>query len=310
MEPRTAPRGVTSYGRAIGIGAALSLVVALIVLAFAWPSVTAEPKDLPVAVGLGARDLLDPTLPTTVLTALRDNGLPADRLVLEIGEHALAIEPEASGEAITRLSQIGIGLALEGFGTGYFALAQLAELPLEALAYVHVAGGFERDGVWHDSHAHPVPRPVLDILTDLASRVDPPGVLLERDEHFPEPAELERELAEIRAAVEKGGGPKAPAAVSRPAPEPAVCDDARERLGLAQAALLSALVAGTPAPEGFDRARLKVQARALAGSESSRRAARAGREARDLHSRGAGAIRRGRGKKQARPDVVAAFAEA
>lgn len=50
MEPRTASPGVTSYGRAIGIGAALSLVVGLIVLAFAWPSVTAEPKDLPVAV--------------------------------------------------------------------------------------------------------------------------------------------------------------------------------------------------------------------------------------------------------------------
>ncbi len=47
----------------------------------------------------------------------------------------------------------------------------LDELPVEAIAYVHVAGGFERDGVWHDSHAHPVPRQVLDILADLASRV-------------------------------------------------------------------------------------------------------------------------------------------
>ncbi|MDC0768628.1 multinuclear nonheme iron-dependent oxidase [Streptomyces sp. HD] len=80
----------------------------------------------------------------------------------------------------------------------------LAELPLEAIAYVHVAGGFERDGVWHDSHAHPVPQPVLDILTDLASRVSPPGVLLERDENFPEPGELERELTAIRGALEKG----------------------------------------------------------------------------------------------------------
>ncbi|EST34544.1 DUF692 domain-containing protein, partial [Streptomyces roseochromogenus] len=80
----------------------------------------------------------------------------------------------------------------------------LAELPLEALAYVHVAGGFERDGVWHDSHAHPVPRPVLDILTDLASRTAPPGVLLERDENFPEPAALERELTLIREAVRAG----------------------------------------------------------------------------------------------------------
>jgi hypothetical protein len=51
MESRTSSHpGATSFGRAIGIGAALSLVVGLIVLAFAWPAVTAEPKDLPIAV--------------------------------------------------------------------------------------------------------------------------------------------------------------------------------------------------------------------------------------------------------------------
>ncbi|MFD3562690.1 DUF692 domain-containing protein [Streptomyces sp. NPDC058686] len=138
----------------------------------------------------------------------------------------------------------------------------LGELPVEAIAYVHVAGGFERDGVWHDSHAHPVPRPVLDILADLASRVSPPGVLLERDENFPAPRELERELAEIRGTL-----------TTAPAEGRTVrflsdkanqgTDPARQRLALAQAALLSALVAGTPAPEGFDRVRLRVQSRAL-----------------------------------------------
>ncbi|MGW3290235.1 multinuclear nonheme iron-dependent oxidase [Streptomyces sp. NPDC001002] len=219
----------------------------------------------------------------------------------------------------------------------------LAELPLEAIAYVHVAGGFERDGVWHDSHAHPVPRPVLDILTDLASRVSPPGVLLERDENFPEPAELERELASIKEALHRGfreavareirgaavsahsgeavsgsreadgaayvgqeaigterGSREKPAAqgpavaLADPAPaahakadpsEPAAhitadpadptsanpaaqITPARQRLALAQAALLSALVAGTPVPEGFDRVRLGVQARALGGKRA------------------------------------------
>ncbi|WP_020122140.1 DUF692 domain-containing protein [Streptomyces canus] len=145
----------------------------------------------------------------------------------------------------------------------------LAGLPLEAIAYVHVAGGFERDGVWHDSHAHPVPRPVLDILTELASRVSPPGVLLERDENFPEPAELEGELAAIREAVEKGGGARADGAW-RAAAEPSSVstEPARERVALAQTALLSALVAGTPVPEGFDRVRLGVQARALAGKRA------------------------------------------
>ncbi|MER6286786.1 DUF692 domain-containing protein [Streptomyces sviceus] len=145
----------------------------------------------------------------------------------------------------------------------------LAGLPLEAIAYVHVAGGFERDGVWHDSHAHPVPRLVLDILTELASRVSPPGVLLERDENFPEPAELEGELAAIREAVEKGGGARADGA-RRAAAEPSSVstEPARQRVALAQTALLSALVAGTPVPEGFDRVRLGVQARALAGKRA------------------------------------------
>ncbi|MFJ9580401.1 DUF692 family multinuclear iron-containing protein [Streptomyces sp. NPDC101191] len=77
----------------------------------------------------------------------------------------------------------------------------LSSLPVEAIAYVHVAGGLERDGVWHDTHAHPVSRPVLDILADLASRVSPPGVLLERDDHFPAPRELAAELSAIRATV-------------------------------------------------------------------------------------------------------------
>ncbi|MFD9072577.1 DUF692 domain-containing protein [Streptomyces lasiicapitis] len=161
----------------------------------------------------------------------------------------------------------------------------LDELPVEAIAYVHVAGGFERDGVWHDSHAHPVTRPVLDILADLAARTRPPGVLLERDENFPEEGDLERELDAIKETV-ASASPKAASTAStvstaskaatadttrvtgKPTapPKAAAAPDApetRQRVALSQAALLSALVAGTPAPEGFDGARLRVQSRAL-----------------------------------------------
>ncbi|MGV9338696.1 DUF692 domain-containing protein [Streptomyces sp. NPDC003688] len=149
----------------------------------------------------------------------------------------------------------------------------LAELPVEAIAYVHVAGGYERDGVWHDSHAHPVPETVLDILTDLAARVAPPGVLLERDDNFPEPAELERELDRIRATVDAAERTSRSHGTPAPATSGSVAvlarPEARQRLGVAQAAVLSALVAGTPAPEGFDRARMGVQARALAAKRAS-----------------------------------------
>ncbi|MEU5400483.1 DUF692 domain-containing protein [Streptomyces sp. NPDC005963] len=155
----------------------------------------------------------------------------------------------------------------------------LAELPVEAIAYVHVAGGEERDGVWHDTHAHPVTEPVLDVLRELASRVSPPGVLLERDDDFPPTDQvhgaLAGELAAIREAV-RGGAPAPRADRSTPAspagherPEEPADPRARDRLGIAQAALLTTLVAEGPAPEGFDHQRLRVQRRALAAKRAS-----------------------------------------
>ncbi|MFD5973927.1 MULTISPECIES: DUF692 domain-containing protein [Streptomyces] len=151
----------------------------------------------------------------------------------------------------------------------------LDELPVEAIAYVHVAGGIEKDGVWHDTHAHPVSAPVLDVLAELRSRVDPPGVLLERDDAFPPGAELAAELETIRGTLRSAApvagarthalqGALARAALPVRTPRPG----ARDRTAVAQTSLLSALVAGTPAPEGFDHRRLRVQSRALAAKRA------------------------------------------
>ncbi|MFF8501022.1 DUF692 domain-containing protein [Streptomyces anulatus] len=163
----------------------------------------------------------------------------------------------------------------------------LDELPVEAIAYVHVAGGVERNGVWHDTHAHPVSEPVLEVLAELRSRVDPPGVLLERDDAFPPAAELAGELDAIRATLRRAAPPAGPRPSPRDAAHAGDGDDAwnaggdgghapaapvpagtRDRTAVAQTALLSALVAGTPAPEGFDHRRLRVQSRALAAKRA------------------------------------------
>lgn len=89
---------------------------------------------------------------------------------------------------------------------GLDPLAALADLPLEAVAYVHVAGGVLRDGLWHDTHAHPVPAAVLDLLGALSERIQVPGVLLERDAAYPSDAELAAELAAIRRALHTPAG--------------------------------------------------------------------------------------------------------
>jgi uncharacterized protein len=84
---------------------------------------------------------------------------------------------------------------------GLDPIATLDALPLERVGYVHVAGGILRDGIWHDTHAHPVSRQILGILAALAERTPLPGVMLERDDAYPPDTELAAEIAAIRKVL-------------------------------------------------------------------------------------------------------------
>ena len=84
---------------------------------------------------------------------------------------------------------------------GLDPIATLDALPLERIGYVHVAGGTLRDGIWHDTHAHPVSHQILGILAALAERTPLPGVMLERDDAYPPDAELAAEIAAIRKVL-------------------------------------------------------------------------------------------------------------
>jgi len=80
--------------------------------------------------------------------------------------------------------------------------AFLEKLPLERVAYVHVAGGRDgKDGRYHDTHTTPIPQPVFELVTWLSERITIPGIILERDDYFPDQATLHAELNTIRAAV-------------------------------------------------------------------------------------------------------------
>jgi len=84
---------------------------------------------------------------------------------------------------------------------GLDPIAALDALPLDRVGYVHVAGGILRDGIWHDTHAHPVSQQILGILAALAERTPLPGVMLERDDAYPSDAELAAEIAAIREVI-------------------------------------------------------------------------------------------------------------
>ncbi|MFG3715066.1 DUF692 domain-containing protein [Micromonospora sp. NPDC047730] len=79
-------------------------------------------------------------------------------------------------------------------------VALLDRLPLDRIAYLHLAGGADHGGFYHDTHTDPVPAAVLDLLRELCARHRPPALLLERDGHYPPAATLRAELDALAAA--------------------------------------------------------------------------------------------------------------
>jgi uncharacterized protein (UPF0276 family) len=88
-------------------------------------------------------------------------------------------------------------------------IALLERLPPDRVAYVHVAGGADHDGLSHDTHTDPVPDEVLDLVGELCRRHAPPALMLERDGRYP-PADQLR--AELDAIADAAGWPRITAA--------------------------------------------------------------------------------------------------
>ncbi len=84
---------------------------------------------------------------------------------------------------------------------GWSAGAYLDRLPLDRVAYVHVAGGITRDGFYYDTHAHPVGQGPRDLLAELLRRRHPLPILLERDDGFDTREALDAELDLLEATL-------------------------------------------------------------------------------------------------------------
>jgi uncharacterized protein len=120
----------------------------------------------------------------------------------EMDEAAFISEILQRTEALLMLDIENVYANARNLGSN--ALEFLDKLPLQKIAYVHVAGGSEGGGMYHDTHAQPVPEGVLELLEELCARVAVPGVMLERDDRFPAEAELNAELDAIVAAQHRG----------------------------------------------------------------------------------------------------------
>ena len=89
--------------------------------------------DLPMAVNVSPRSLLDARFPSSVLARLRAHDLPPDRLILELTETLTLSQLEVVDQVLGQFRDAGVRLALDDFGTGYSSLSVLSRIPVHEL---------------------------------------------------------------------------------------------------------------------------------------------------------------------------------
>src|SRR6266404_1385846 len=96
-----------------------------------WATFIGAERGLQVSVNLSPRQFKDPKLVQLVAQALRDSGLPARLLELEITESTAMQHTDIALSTLNRLKELGVSIAIDDFGTGYSSLAYLKRFPVD-----------------------------------------------------------------------------------------------------------------------------------------------------------------------------------
>lgn len=125
-------------------------------------------QPLHLNVNMSARQLEDPKLVERVRRILEKTGFPPARLYLEVTESAAMREPGA----VEGLKGLGVGLAVDDFGTRYSTLGQVKRLTVDELK---IDRSFV-DGLPDDEKDRAIVKTVVTLATSLGLRVVAEGI--------------------------------------------------------------------------------------------------------------------------------------
>jgi len=143
--------------------------------AAAWPD-----AGVTVSVNVSLRQIEDAALLRQVADALDRSGLPPDRLELELSESVLIDSDVDTLLTLSAIRDLGVGLALDEFGTGYASLSVLKRLPLTAMK---LDRSLVQDAP-HDREDAAILRAIVDTGHALGLTVVAEGVELENQRAF------------------------------------------------------------------------------------------------------------------------------
>ena len=128
-------RGLVPPAEFIPVAEEIGLIVPLgaWVLRHACVEAAGWPNGLKIAINVSSIQLRSRGLVETVMAALAESGLPADRLELEITESVLLSDDNVTLELLHKLRRIGVRISLDDFGTGYSSLSYLRTFPFDKI---------------------------------------------------------------------------------------------------------------------------------------------------------------------------------
>ena len=109
------------------------------------------PSDPPltVSVNISSGYFMHPNLVSEVSRVLEATDLPPRSLILEIKESTLNEDPASAVTTLGALKKLGVGLTVDGFGTGFSSIANLKLFPLDSLKIdCSFVSGLEDDEDW------------------------------------------------------------------------------------------------------------------------------------------------------------------
>ncbi len=128
--------------------------------------------DMVMSVNLSTRNLMDITIPEQIEHLLKETGVPAKNLEIEITESTLIDDPERALHVIDRIHALGVSFAIDDFGTGYSSLSYLKRLPISTLK---IDRSFIKD-MLHDEQDAVIVRSTLGLAHSFGLEVVAEGV--------------------------------------------------------------------------------------------------------------------------------------
>ena len=139
-----------------------------------------ETEPFSIAVNVSARQFRHPEFVEGVLKVIRQHGIPANRLKLELTESLLATGMEVTIAKMGLLKDAGVTLSIDDFGMGYSALSYLKHLPLDQLK---IDRAFIKD-VLTDPNDAAIARTIIGLAQSLGLGVIAEGVETEAQRAF------------------------------------------------------------------------------------------------------------------------------